>query len=343
MLLGYAKEWNQLIIENEQLVATFKGDLSDIAAEVTAIPLETTPECILAQPSLVKREGENIFLVSKGQLYRFDHTGKFINRITPDLFNNERLCVIDYVLDPENKEVILVDNQLNALYYQYDGSLIERKQLSNFHPLDNNFKLFYHNRHIWVTAEVLRPAPASGPAPLVIEKRLYKYDTAFHKVEENLLTHIDLERFYMAGNSLPEMAICDSNIYTHAVSLEPEMLLQDTLFLLSRNHLEITADSQHSILPLRINDRYLFSSFYSELEQKLNYTFCYDRKKKEYINMPGGLQDNFYHTGAVADLHPLDLYHHSVCYLKDGASVADSFPGRSKTDNPVLFIVKLKA
>lgn len=180
---------------------------------MTAILLETTPECILVQPSLVKRADNNIFLVSNGQLYRFDHNGKFINRITPDFFNQERLCVIDYVIDPENKELIVVDKQLNALYYQYDGSLVERKQLNNFHPLNNNFKLFYHNRHIWITAEVVTPAITSGPVVHSIEKRLYKYDTAFHKVEENLLTHVDLERFYMAGNSLPEMAICDNHIY----------------------------------------------------------------------------------------------------------------------------------
>ncbi|MCD8264923.1 MAG: hypothetical protein LUD02_12855 [Tannerellaceae bacterium] len=113
--------------------------------------------------------------------------------------------------------------------------------------------------------------------------------------------------------------------------------------LLQRNQLQITADSQHSILPLRINDRYLLSSFYSEGKEKLTYTFCYDRKKKEYIHMPGGLNDNFYHTGAVAGLQPLDLYNHSFCYLKTGDAVRNSFSGRKENDNPVLFIVKLKA
>jgi hypothetical protein len=48
-------------------------------------------------------------------------------------------------------------------------------------------------------------------------------------------------------------------------------------------------------------------------------------------------------TGKISKLQPLDLNGQTYYYLKKGKEVYQSFPHRQTKDNPVLFIIKMKA
>ena len=53
-----------------------EGSLSDVAEEVIAIPLKTNGHCSLNKIKMIKRDREDIFLVSDRQLYHFpEHSG----------------------------------------------------------------------------------------------------------------------------------------------------------------------------------------------------------------------------------------------------------------------------
>lgn len=151
ILIGvlYIRE-GYLIVRNDMPVkSTDKGSLSDIAEEVIAIPLETKPDCRLKYASRIKREGNELFLVSNSQIYHFDCSGKFINQVT----FNKHFTVTDYVVDPIEKQLIVMDDRENVYYYDYKGVLLERKSLAGINPLKSPTRMIYHDRHIWLTAQ----------------------------------------------------------------------------------------------------------------------------------------------------------------------------------------------
>ena len=48
-------------------------------------------------------------------------------------------------------------------------------------------------------------------------------------------------------------------------------------------------------------------------------------------------------TGKILELQSIDLQSNTYCYYKSGKELAYSFPDLTNKDNPVLFIVKMKA
>ena len=62
-----------------------EGSLSDVAEEVIAIPLKTNGHCSLNKIKMIKRDREDIFLVSDRQLYHFNSSGQFLGQITAHL------------------------------------------------------------------------------------------------------------------------------------------------------------------------------------------------------------------------------------------------------------------
>lgn len=334
--LLYIKEGYYIFCDNIPEKSTDKGSLSDVAEEVIAIPLETNSNCRLNHATQIKRDREDLFLVSNCQLYRFDCSGKFRNQVT---YNNS-FQVADYVIDPVEKQLIVMDNNENVYYIDYNGVLLEKKSLAGINPLKSPTRMIYHNRHIWMTAQSLSPCKEE-PGKQNVDQWLYKFDTMFQLQDARRLTAADLGRFYIGACS-PTLSVAKGNVYAYSPSIQPEEILADTLYLISRNKLSIHEDYS-SILPLCIAGRYLLSTYCEAGEEERNFTFCYDRHEEYAYNVAGGFEDNFYHTGKVPDLQALDVYNNSFCYCRSAEDLKASFPERTAEDNPVLFIVKMKA
>lgn len=333
----YIKEGYHIFCNDIPVKSTDKGSLSDIAEEVIAIPLETNDNCRLKYATLIKRDRNDLFLVSNHQIYRFDCSGKFVNQVT----SNTHFGVADYVIDPLEKQLIVMDNRENVYYYDYNGMLLERKSLTGINPLKSPTRMIYHDRYIWLTAQSVSPCKEE-PGRQNVGQWLYKFDTALTLLDARKLMAADLGRFYLDGCFTPELAVNRGNVYAYSPSTQPEEILADTLYLINRNGLNIHKDYS-SILPVCIAGRYLVSTYCDANEDKRSYTFCYDRRNNYSYNVAGGFDDNFYLTGKVPDLQSLDVYNQSFCYCRSGEEVKDAFPGRTEEDNPVLFIVRMKA
>lgn len=339
LLVGiiYINEGYKIISEDMPVKSTTEGSLSDVADEVIAIPLETTSDCRLKHATQIKRDRNELFLVSNGQLFHFDCSGKFLSRIT----SNKHFLVTDYVIDPLEKQLIVMDDRENVYYYDYDGTLLERKSLAGINPLKTPTRLMYHNRHIWMTAQSLSPSE-EGTGKQCVNQWLYKFDTTFNLQDARKLTAADLGRFYLGACFSTELSVTNGNVYAYSPSTQPDELLADTLYLIRRNKLNIH-EEYSSILPLCIAGRYLVSTYSDATDTDKNYTFCYDRREDYAYNVTGGFEDNFYHTGRVPDLKSLDIYNNSFCYCRSGEEVKKAFTDRTEEDNPVLFIVRMKA
>lgn len=317
-----------------------EGSLSDVAEEVIAIPLETNGHCLLKKIKMVKRDRDDIFLVSNRQLYHFNSSGQFLGQITahrPEA--GKPFEVADYAVDPVHDRLIVIGTGHEVCHYDYDGRLLARSVL----PQDASWRTFgrmaYYDNHLWATIDLVNSENRQAPT---IEQWLYQFDLGLNEVGKRKLNVADLGRMDINHKAGPEIAIKDGHVYVQAPSLQPAHILNDTLFLISSNQLVITEDYA-KILPLQIGTRFLVSTNYNPAQPKHSYTFCYDQREAKAYNVQGGLEDNFYKTGKIPELQSIDLLGNTYCYCKSGKELAHSFPDRANEGNPVLFIVKMKA
>lgn len=317
-----------------------EGSLSDVAEEVIAIPLETNESCSLKKIKMIKRDREDIFLVSDRQLYHFNSSGQFLGQITAlQPGTRQPIELADYAVDPVHDRLIVIGTGREVHYYDYNGQLLYQSCL----PQDVSWRTFghvaYYDNHLWATIDLVN---SENRQAQTVEQWLYKFDLGFHEVGKRKLDVADVGRMDINHKPGPEIAVKDGNVYVQAPSLQPAHILNDTLYLISCNRLAITEDYAQ-ILPLQIGTRFLVSTHYNPTQPEHSHTFCYDRRKAKAYNVQGGLEDNFYKTGKIPELQSIDLQSDTYCYCKSGKELAHSFPGRTNDDNPVLFIVKMKA
>ena len=197
----------------------------------------------------------------------------------------------------------------------------------------------YYNNHLWTTIDLVNSENKQAPS---IEQWLYKFDLYFNEVGKRKLDVADLGRMDINYKTGTEIAVKDGHVYVQAPSLQPAHILTDTLYLINSNQLTITEDYA-KILPLQIGTRFLISTHYDPTLPERSYTFCYDQRRTKAYHVQGGLDDNFYKTGKILELQSIDLQSNTYCYYKSGKELAYSFPDLTNKDNPVLFIVKMKA
>lgn len=315
------------------------GKLSDIASQIIAVPLETNAQCMLTNTDQIKCDGDDLFILDNHQLYHFNRKGKFLNQLIRKEKGSIPIAIHDYVIDPIKKQLIILDKKQTIHYYTYNGNLLAKKILTENIPWKKIFKLSYFNKHIWATTENLEIS-SEDTYIKVYEKWLYKLDTSFAIISGVRLQNVDLGRFYINGDFSPELYVANNKVYVHSPSLQGNQLLRDSLYLINTN--QLNPQYPVHILPVRIHKRFLISSYQDSCTQKQNYLFCYDQMKRKSFNIKEGFQDNFYQTGQVSELKALDVYNEELWYCKSSKDVQQLFPKRKISDNPIIFIVKLK-
>ena len=340
MILLYGWLGYNFIVNQELSFDQSKGELSDIAEEVIAIPLEAHNNCQLEQIQLIKRDKEHIFLISNQQLFHFNSSGKFIGQITT-LSNqtSKGIDVIDYVIDPVHACLIVIGEEKEVHYYDYDGQLLAQRTLPQELSWQTFGQIAYHDHHLWVTIDQTKK---SHNQDTIMEQWLYKFDLNFREVEKRKLEAADLGRININYCPSPEIKTFNGNVYVYTSAFQQAHILNDTLYLINSNQLTITNECR-TILPIQIGKRFLITSYCNPIVTEQNYTFCYDQQQEKAYQIKNGLEDNFFMTGKISKLQPLDLNGQTYYYLKKGKEVYQSFPGRQTKDNPVLFIIKMKA
>lgn len=311
--------------------------LSVIAQRVTAIELDSHTPCILTEINQVKTDPSNIFFRSGNDIYRFDHTGSFCNKISVE----HPAHIFKYTINAENQQVVLLDSLSLIHYYAYDGTLLFTKDVETTFAGQTILDMAYHDRFLWIVTQKVAENNA-------IEKWLYKFDLAFEQLEAAVLAPPDLGRFFLDGSFTSDLYVADNKVCVYSPFSFKETLLQDTLYLLSSRQLEQDqifphkdrADFPAYSIPYFVGKRYLMASYQTNASERANYLFCFDKKTGKSFSM-NGFKDDFFHTGIVKDLLPFDLQKQEYYFCKSGEELSTSFPERDANANPVLFVVRL--
>jgi hypothetical protein len=312
--------------------------LSDISSKITAIPLETNPQCLLSELKQVKQSDSFIFIWSGNDIYRFNHQGVFINRIT----QNNHFPVHHFTINPDNQQVIVLDT-LNLIHsYSFDGNILYTEDAETGLPGQAILDLLYHNHSLWAVTEKLSDDNR-------FEKWLYELDLSFRPLEGMKYTSVDLGHFFVESSFDSKLYVADRKICVYSSFLSKKTLLADTLFIITSGQLnpnrlfplrEFGNVCAAYSLPFFLNKRYLIASYQTHQTESENYLFCFDRKTNKAFNL-SGFTDDLYQTGVVKDLQPLDPNNQEYYFYKSGKEVIASFPEREENANPVLFVVKL--
>ena len=343
IVVVYAKQAYNLHLSNLFAKERITGSLSDVAEEVIAIPLEPAGDYQIKKARNVRQEGKNLFLISDETLYRYSRNGEFICRIT----NPAEIKVAGYVVNQLQHELIVLGNTDDIFYYSYEGELLEKKKLKSDLPEQKMLSVSMHKDRIWMMEEHVSVDTETNISK--IEKQVVGYDTSFRKKETRKLIHSDLGREqYMPACFSPQLFVDKGSdlLYAHSPSLQPEHLLTDTLYLKQRWRNQLISawyDNSVPLFPVNPGSRFWLSTYTCSSDESLSYTFFYDTKTEQGIQVQGGFHDNFYQTGRVEEIENMDMYNQTYCFCKSGKDVENLFPDKTKGDeNVVLFIVKLK-
>ncbi|MDR1524960.1 MAG: hypothetical protein LBS79_06875 [Tannerella sp.] len=310
------------------------GKLSDIAENAFAVPLEMPDSGAMRNIKRVRRDGDDLFMISENKLLHFDMHGNFINRIACD--------IVEYALNPKMNQVLVIDSQCSISKYGYDGALISRACIGHFRYKLTAFT--FHDGYSWLTAETLVKND-DHPDSFLIVHNLYQLDDNMNEISSRTLriAHAGQGKFF-SNTCISELLVSENEVYAYTPPFENSDLLEDTLYIVEQEKLPLLNKNVHDgatcIYPVRKGKRYLFSTCSSPAGN--NFTFCYDKTGFTAYLLPEGFKDDIFKTGHISGFQPVDIYNNSYCFIKSGKDLSGTFPERSvDNDSPVLFIVNL--
>lgn len=317
------------------------GVLSDIAEEVVAIPLQT-PAGIepIKYARNINKQGNNLFLVSRNTLFLFNRKGEFIRQIT----NPDEISVAGYMINEGKKEIIVLGNKDDIHYYNFNGELLKKKKLKSELPQQNVMSAVLYNNRIY-TSERMQVADSTENSTKVADC-VVEYDTSFNKLSEKKLCDANIGRKKFAPNNHRANLMVNKEsgmIYAYKETSETESLLRDSLYIFNNNEHSKSDDNVVSSFPVLLGTRYWISSHTNSYCTDKNHTFCLDIRKNEAWQIKEGFTDDFYQSGRISNLAPSDIYCNTYSFFKSGDALKECFPGNAKSDNAVVFIVRLKA
>jgi hypothetical protein len=305
--------------------------LSSIACKVTAVPLETSAACPVDKPEKVICIDNSVFVLCNNRIYRFNRHGDFQNSISADA--NSRIH--DYTVNPQWKQLIVLDNFRQVHFYTFDGIKQRQEDLSAPTGMQTVHRMSYYSNSLWFTFESLSPESA-------FENRLLRFDLADRSTESFGLTDVELGHNSLHRHFATEFAVSENVPYVYSPFVGKDNILRDTLYLLSHEAFDRRkrAEKPFCIYPVRINRRYLIASYCENVTKQSNFLFIYDRKNLTFFDM-AGFKDDFFETGVVTDMQPLNMNDSEYYFYKTGGDAMKLFPERGEHDNPVLFFVCL--
>lgn len=314
-----------------QLPERFRGLLSDIASQVAAITLQPAMGTKIDQARNIQTDKENLFLIHNHTLYRYNHKGEFVCRVT----DPTRIEVADYLIDPAARQLIVLGNEDDVFYYTFHGELKETKKLQNDLRDRKFLSLSLYNDRIFTIEENTFFCPDTQE--YLVDKEVVTYDTSFRKITSRQLAPIDMGRTqYLIGLNHSRLCVDQDtgHVFVYDPSPRPEYLLQDTLFLSyswKENMRKALREQTIPVVPVLPAGDFMISSYPWHANKDENYTFCFDRKTRTHKQIKGGLKDDFYQTGRIDDLQPIGLGSRTFCFTQPD----------KKTGSVVVYIVEV--
>ena len=336
---------------NDNVKVKTSGRLSEIAGNVIPVSLETPDSGAIRQVRRVQRDGNDIFFLSENRLLHFDISGRLINQPAKEISNDEDLFIADYTLDTDLHRIIVIDSQRNISKYDYSGNLISKSAINK--PWLRISAFTYHNGYLWASAETTEKITGNieyNDKSITIHTSesvennpddyyqiincLYQLDTDMNEISSRRLLFADIGRDISYNHlCVDELLIDEDGVYAYSTPVDMKYLLSDTLHILQNKSIPSAYGNRHNgdafVYPVRKGKRYIMSTYHNAIDNC--FTFCYDKTNNKSYMLSEGFKDDFYNTGYIADLQPMDIYNSSYCYIK------------SEADYPVLFIVTLKS
>ncbi|MDR2147829.1 MAG: 6-bladed beta-propeller [Tannerella sp.] len=293
---------------NDRVKVKTKGVLSDITDDVKAVPLETPDSGAVTNIRRVRKDGDNVFLISNNRLLHYDISGKFVNHIAQDVAEKNEY-IRSYTLNVERQQVIVIDSQRNILTYTYDGDLISEMPFP--HRWHRISALEFHDGYFWATAET---HVKRNDDVYQVENAMYQMDEQMNIVFQSRLHTADVGRKELLNSGyVDELLAGKDGLYAYTSPHSMDFLLKDTLHILQQEKIpslhagEIFGNG--CIYQVRRGERFFLSNN--------GFTFCYDDRNHTAYNLSDGFKDNFFGTGYISNLQPVDIYGNTYCYLQE--------------------------
>lgn len=313
------------------------GELSDIAESVTAIPLKPINGQPLTEAHDIQKEGDDLFLISQGILYRFNRQGDLVCQIT----HPEEIKVAGYLVHALKKQLIVLGNVDDIYYYTFDGELLFKKKLRKDFDEEQLMSAVLHRGKIYTAERILTSDTLHRPC---VKQEMRVYDTCFRPLESHPIVEVSLTHPILSPNA-QSVRLCVSpdsgQMYAYSAPCQPEHLLRDSLFIHQSGIMGGIDDNEVPLLPVCMGSRYWLSVNQHAEEKEKRYLFCWDRSGNHAWQLNEGFTDDFFQTGTVAELEPMDLCGQTYSFTKRGESLQASFP--EAADSTVVFIVQMKA
>lgn len=323
--------------KNSHLKVYNEGKLSAIAEDIIAIPLETKEECRIKKIEKVRATSSYLFIASQGRLFQFTDKGKYIRQITP-------FSLTDFTIDTQHQRIIAIEQQHMVSYYDFNGNRLATQDLSANPTWDKLHKIEFFHDSLWITADLLFQ-DSSNPAIQRIETHICRFDTEFNLLESQALSPANIGRPANEFFLTPEPVVThQGEVYAFSPSMEPDYLLEDTLFI-AKTTVQVNAGliASGNLFPVRRSGRFMLANYRNRTDDPSSYAFCYDIKEHKAYYSKEGFKDDLLKTGTITDLCALNMQNTSFCFVKGSKDTYKLFPERQEQDNPVVFIFNLKA
>ena len=162
-----------------------KGELSDIAESVTAIPLKPINGKSLTDAHDIQKDGNDLFLICQGILYRFNRQGELVCQITQP----EEIKVAGYLVHSLKKQLIVLGNVDDIYYYTFDGELLFKKKLRKDFNEEQLLSAVLYKGKIYTAERVIEKDTLHRTC---VKQQVQVYDTCFQPLESHPIVEVSL-------------------------------------------------------------------------------------------------------------------------------------------------------
>ena len=339
---------DELLRVNVGLDKPAKLSLSAIVDSIQPVILETGDSCLLGHIVKIERSDNSFFIYdfSGPKVTRFDSDGRFLNKVGsvgkgPGEYPNIRSFTVD-----KSTGSVCIASSKRLISYDFSGVYKREVSIADLYVED----MACIDKKVWLVGNEFGKEIADGK--FVARTSLLKIDNDLKITETHVVQDVLSEPGAGASHPGPFLLsdLADGTyIYSPVLLYEP--LLRDTLFKIEEGELQpdmkfdFTTERDMkeprkliTILNIYKSERF---SFLEYTYNKSKYFLVHDRVSGNTWNTSGGISDDCYNTGKVM-LRPLDEKNALFYFTKDAYNLAGSIEGVKESDNPVLFLVKLK-
>lgn len=321
--------------------------LSDIAeCVVREVRLEQVEDVWLSSVRRMMVDGKNLFLrdYRQGQVFRFDVSGKFLNRIGQIGHGpNEYLYLKAFCVDPDLKQIYLMTEK-GIKSYDYEGNV--KDEYSCIRSLSSG-SLCCREGLLYALGEEFGRRTKEGKYQNITT--LYRFSSRLQILDSVFFQCVTQDRdlFSTSGKEM-NFSINGYNLFLYkAILTGTFQYIPDTLYRwengkilpflrLDFGRVEVIRGMKNMrIVNIFRTRRFLFCNYLNLWND--DFWCCYDFQRQVCMHSSKKFRDDLLNFGEV-ELFPLDLDRGLMYFVKQSYELE----GMTENDNPVLYIVELK-